>query len=87
MAIFDFLAAHVRTRCDALDVKTQGRSHCHFVDMVPPFKVGGDLNPANFGGQAPPHPSAAGMSLMATTLDGFLRKECLGQPATNSCCR
>jgi len=87
MDVFDFLSAHLRTRCDALDVKTQGRSHCHFVDMVPPFKVGGDLNPANFDGQPIPLPSAAGAALLAKTLDTFMKTECLGQPATSSCCR
>lgn len=85
--LLDFMATHIRTKCNAVDVKTRGKTHCHFLDLVEPFKAGGDLNPANFTTAVFPHPSQAGFDLMASELNRLLKDACLGQPRANACCQ
>jgi lysophospholipase L1-like esterase len=61
--------------------RTEGKLHCHFVDLVPVF----DGHPDWFADDGI-HENSLGSAAMAQEVTKVLKDKCVAQPESSGCC-
>jgi hypothetical protein len=80
-AILDYSLPMARDLCTGAEKRTEGKLHCHFVDLVPVF----DGHPDWFADDGI-HENALGSAAMAQEVTKVLKDKCVAQPESSGCC-
>jgi lysophospholipase L1-like esterase len=82
--ILDYSEPLARDQCNQASTFTNGKTFCHFVDLVEPFKAaGGDKNIANFAADGI-HPSQAGQNIIAKEIFNVMKANCIGMTSADA---
>lgn len=80
-AILDYSLPMARDLCTGAESRTEGKLHCHFVDLVPVF----DGHPDWFADDGI-HENNLGSAAMAQEVMKTLKDKCIAQPESSGCC-
>ncbi len=79
--MLDFAKPQVQKFCDGIEAKTNGKTRCTFIDMVPVFEGHADWF---FPGDI--HEVSAGSQAMAKKIWEVMKSKCIAQPSGAGCC-
>ena len=80
-AILDYSLPMARDLCEGAEARTEGKLHCHFVDLVPVFE-----GHADWFADDGIHENNLGSAAMAKEVMKVLKDKCIAQPESSGCC-
>jgi hypothetical protein len=80
-AILDYSLPMARDLCTGAETRTEGKLHCHFVDLVPVFEG----HPDWFADDGI-HENSLGSAAMAQEVMKVLKDKCIAQSESSGCC-
>jgi hypothetical protein len=80
-AILDYSLPMARDLCTGAETRTEGKLHCHFIDLVPVFE-----GHADWFADDGIHENSLGSAAMAREVMKVLQDKCIAQPESSGCC-